>query len=373
MTSSLLSKKLAFSLKNSLFLFLYYCTISLQAQQLAAYHDNQGRFYIFDNGRTIQAEYLPVKSFSIGGTCLLYADSRNNLKMYYKGNITTLEVNSPDHFIALDYLAVYNIGGIVRIIENGKVTTVTTHAIQYQAEDSVVTFYDADRELLAVYYKGRIQMLEDGLAGKPFNNFKSGDNLVVYVSSRTRDLKIFYQGQNRIIESFISGGSFKAGRDIVAWVNLSDLKFRIFYRGDVFEAEEFTPGSWQTGDGIVAYVDNTGSFKLFSDGETTDISSFAPDFYEVHNRLVIYGEQGYLKVWYNNRSYTLETYIPPDWKAEWNTVVYRDLNRNVKIFSKGESRVLTYDLAEDIELYRDVVVVNKGMNNHNVYYRGKKY
>ena len=367
------SKRLAFLLRNSLSLFLLFCFDNLPAQQLAAYNDNQGKFYIFDDGRSIQAEYLPVDSFSIGGTCLLYTNNRNNLKMYYKGNITTLEVNSPDRFEALDYLSVYNIGGIVRIIENGKMTTISTHAIQYQAEDSLVTFYDSVRELLAVYYKGRIQMLEDGLAGKPYNNFRSGDNLVAYVSSRTQELKVFYQGQTRVIESFLSGGSFIAGRDIVAYVNESDLKFRVFYKGEVFLTEEFRPESWQVGDGIAAYVDNTGSFKLFEDGETVQISSFAPDFYQVRNGLVIYGEQGYLKVWYKNRFYTLETYIPAEWKANWNTIVYRDLNRNIKIFSRGESKVLTYDLAEDIELYRDVVVVNKGMNNHNVYYKGKKF
>jgi hypothetical protein len=365
---------LAFSLWNRVFILsLFACCSHLTAQQLASFSDNQGRFYVFDNGRIMEAEYLPVKSFSIGGKCLLYTDSRNHLKMYYNGAFSTLEVNAPGRFEALDYLSVYSIGGIVRIIENGKVSTISTNSISYQAEDSLVTFYDVSRSLLAVFYKGRIHMLEDGLAGKPYNNFKSGDNLVAYVSSRTKDLKVFYNGQTSVIESFLSGGSFKTGRDIVAYVNQADMKFRVFYRGEIFQVEDFPPESWQMGDGLVAYVDNTGSFRLFIDGETVSIASYAPDFYQVRNRMVIYGEQGYFKVWYNNRSYTLETYIPDDWKANWNTIVYRDLNRNVKIFSKGDSKVLTYDLAEDIELYRDVVVVNKGMNNHNVYYRGKKY
>lgn len=366
-------KKPVSLLRNTILLFLVCCFNSLPAQQLAVYHDNQKRFFIFDDGKTIQAEYLPAKDYSVGGTCILYTDSKNNLKMYYKGEISTLEVNSPDKFEALDYLSVYNIGEIVKIIDNGRITTISTRAVRYLAEDSLVAFYDQNREMLAAYYKGKIHMLEDGLAGRPVVLFHSGDNLVAYVSSRTRDFKIFYLGESRIIEPFLSGGSFKAGRDIVAWVNQSDLKFRMFYRGETYLVEEFPPESWQVGDGISAYVDNTGSFKLFSGGEVVSISSFPPDFYQVKNQLVIYGEQGYLKVWYDNKAYTLETYIPSDWKADWNTIVYRDLNRNVKIFSKGESKVLTYDLAEDIHLYRDVVVVNKGMNNHNVYYKGKKY
>ena len=190
------SKRSASSLWNRvLFIILIAGYGHVNAQQLAAFHDNQGRFHIFDNGRTIEAEYLPVKSFSVGGKCILYTDNRNHLKMYYKGAVTQLEVNAPTRFEALDYLSVYSIGGIVKIIENGRTITISTNSIKYLAEDSLVTFYDASKELLAVYYKGRIHMLEDGLAGKPSNFFKAGDNMVAYVSSRTQVFKVFYLGQ----------------------------------------------------------------------------------------------------------------------------------------------------------------------------------
>jgi hypothetical protein len=345
------------------------------AQPLAAFHDNQGRFFIFDNGKIIEAEYLPVKEFSVGGRCLLYTDSRNRLKMYYKGAISTLSLNAPERFEALDYLAVYSIGGIVKIIDEGREFTVSTNAVDYSAQDSMVTFFDLSRQLLAVYYKGRIQMLEDGLVGNMANQFRSGDNLVAYISSRTNNFKIFYGGENRIIEPFLSNGSFKAGRDVVAYINNSDQQFKVFYRGEIIPAEDFPPESWSVGNGICAYVDHTGTFRIFNNGEISDISSVKPDFYKVEDQMVIFGEDGYFKVWFKDRIYTLETYIPQqnNWLADWNTIVYLDINRNVKIFSKGEHKVLTYDLAESVKLYRDVVVVNKGMNNHNVYVGGKKY
>ena len=148
MTSSHRSKKLASSLWNRItVLLLLIFNNTLQAQDLAAFHDNQGRFHIFDNGRTIQAEYLPVNQFSVGGDCILYTDNRNNLKMYYNGEVSTLEVNAPDQFVALDYLSVYNIGGVVKIIDNGITSTISTNSIDYQAEDSLVTFYDRNRSV----------------------------------------------------------------------------------------------------------------------------------------------------------------------------------------------------------------------------------
>jgi hypothetical protein len=352
---------------------LEFVFFSLSAQQFAAYHDNQGYFYIFDKGKTIQAEYLPVKNFSIGGQCLLYVDNVNHLKMYYRGKITTLEVNEVSRYEAKDYLSVYSLGGIVKIIENGQVTTISTHAVDYVAEDSMVTFYDLGQHMLAVYYKGRIHMLEDGLGGRVQLVFKASDNMVAFVSLRTGDLKVFQNGQTQVILPFVQGGSFKTGRDVVAYVAPSEQNFRVFYKGTEYVLEDFPPASYQVGDEMVAYVDNTGSFKVFSDGETTQITSFPPDFYQVRNKMIIYGEQGYFKTWYENNPYLLETYIPRKWLADWNTIVYQDLNRNIKIFANGDTKVLTYDLAEEIYLYRDVVVVNKGMNINNVYYKGKKY
>jgi hypothetical protein len=176
-----------------------------------------------------------------------------------------------------------------------------------------------------------------------------------------------------VILPFVSGGSVKTGRDVVAYVAPSEQNFRVFYKGTDYVLEDFPPASYLTGDDIVAYIDNTGSFKVFSDGETTQITSFPPDFYQIRNKMIIYGEQGYFKTWYNDNPYLLETYIPGKWLANWNTIVYQDLNKNIKVFTNGNTRVLTYDLAEEIYLYRDVVVVNKGMNINNVYYQGKKY
>lgn len=304
---------------------------------------------------------------------MLYVDNQNHLKMVYQGEVTTLEVTGVSQYEALDYLAVYSIGGIVKIVENGKVTTVSTHSVKYMADDSLVTFYDMTQQLLAVYYNGRIRMLEDGLTGRSGNTFRTADNLVAWYSPRSAELKTFWLGQIRSVESFSPTATFKAGRNLVAYVSPSDQQFKVFYKGKLQELEVFPPQSYQTGDDLVAWVDNTGSFRVFADGEIREISTVAPDFYQIRDKMILYGEKGYFYVWYEGEPVLLETYIPTDWQAEWNTVVYRDLNKNVKVFSKGISKVLTYDLAETIALYRDLIVVNKGMNNCNVYYLGRKF
>lgn len=353
--------------------FLLILVIPLSGQELAAFEDNQNRFYIFDDGVITQVEYLPVKSFKVGGNCVLYVDNMDHLKMYYNGEISTLEVNRVDQYHALDYLAGYSFSGVVKIIENGVVSTITTNAMQYYPEDSLVVFYDRSRSLLAVYYKGNIEILEDELAGKSYSGLLCGDNLIIYVSDVANDLKAFYLGETIILEPSFLGNHYKPGKDIIAYISDSDQKFKVFYQGEIYILEDFPPVSYQPGDGIVSYTDHNGTFKVFSGGDKYEISGSMPDFYQVRNRMIIYGEQGYFKTWHNGQVYTLENYIPADWEADWNSIVYWDVNRNLKVFSNGENKILTYDLIRDIQLYRDVIVVNKGMNNCNVYYKGDKY
>jgi hypothetical protein len=352
---------------------LLFSGISLYSQHLAAFHNNLGYFFVFDHGEIKQLEYLKANGHSIGGNCMLYKDSRNRLKLYYNGEVTELEVNNISDFTALDYLAVYSYAGIIKIIENGKVNTINTHALHYYAEDSLVAFYDDAQSFLAAYYKGKIFLLEDGLVSYPPSSFRCGDNIIAYISNRTGDLMVFYQGHTFSLEPFVSESSFNAGKDIVAYINPADQKFKVFYKGKTYTIEDYPPISYKVGDGIVAYVDNTERFKVFDGSQVIDLSNSVPGFYDVQNRIVVFEEQGYFKTFYKTRLYELENYIPVKWKAQWNTIVYIDQNRNIKYFRDGENRVLTYDIVEDIELIRDLIVVNKGLNNYNFYYNGRKY
>lgn len=353
--------------------WLFGSLLPASGQQLAVFPDNQDHFYIFDDGISRQVEYLPVKSFQVGGTCILYVDNQNRLKLYSRGNVSMLERNAAGQYQALDYLAVYSFAGVVKIIQDGEVVLLGNRINRYMAEDSLIVFYDGGQEWLAAYYKGSTMVLEDGLAGRSFDGLVAGDNLAAWVSAISNNLKVFYLGETITLEPFYSGNRYKAGRDILGYVSASDQKFKVFYKGDLIVLEEFPPASYVVGDGIVAYTDHTGRFKVFSDGQVQEISSFSPDFYTIRNRIILFTEQGYFKTWYKESTYVLEHYMPSEWKASWNTILYRDINGNLKLFRDGESRILTYDIVETVDLYRDVVVVNKGMNNCNVYYKGQKY
>ena len=343
------------------------------SQKLGAYTDYRDRFFIFDDGKSIQAEDLKVESFSIGGTCVLYVNNQGNLKLYQDGLIVKLEPGGVTNYLATDNLAAYTIFEKLKVIENGRSVTLSTRCPLYDIEDSLIVFYDKNLASLRIYYDGDIQDIESGLMGLPVSNLKCGDNIVAYISSLSGDFKVYYRGENHIILDHVDNLSFKAGKDLVAYINPLDGTFHVYYKGQDYEIENFSPTSFKTGDGFVAYVDNSGIFKAFYRGSVIEISDFAPDTYLAEDNLLVYTESGYFKVFYNGQRYEVEGYVPRNFEMDWNTVAYVDNTNRIWLFTKGEKKFLINDLINSFNLYRDLIIMNVKVDRNIIYYNGKFY
>lgn len=356
-------------------LLVFICFISMEAkpQHLGAYTDYNNHFYIFDKGKSIQAEDLDIQSFSIGGECVLYINNQGHLKLYYEGSIIKLEAGGVTDYVATDHLAAYTIFERLNIIEKGQVATLSMRCPLYRVQDSLIVFYDKNMESLRVYYEGSIKDIESGLVGLPVNYLSSGDNIVAYISSRTKDFKIYYKGVNNTILQNVSGLPFKAGKDIVAYVNSIDNTFHAYYKGEDSQLEAFPPKMFQAGDEFVAYVDNMGFFKVFYQGTLIEISSYAPDGYVIEDNLILFTEGEYFKIFYKGKVYEVEGYIPRNFKLDWNTVAYVDNTNRIWLFTDGEKKFLMNELVNSFDVYRDLIQVNVKVNRNMIYYQGKFY
>jgi hypothetical protein len=344
--------------------------IHIPGQDLGAYSDYTGNFFIFDQGKSIRVENYNVESFKIGGEYVLYKNSSGNLMMYYKGNKTMLLKSGVTDYFATDCLAGYSIFSNLEIIWNGKVYDASYRFTSFQAQDSLVSFYDKNKEMLRVFYNGKIYDLESGLIGFPISKWASGDNTVAYVAGNSKDFKIWYQGQSFTVIKNVSNVKFKAGRDIVAYTDESDKSFRVFYKGNTFELESFEPQSFKVGDGFVAYVSTTGDFKYFDGGDVITISSFAPTDYFTEDNLLAYIQDGYFYAWYNNQPFEIEAFVPAVYKMDWNTIAYIDNTGRFWLYRDGEKKYLTNELANSYTLVRDMILMNVKVNRNLIYYKG---
>ncbi len=347
--------------------------IVIQAQHLAAYTDYRNCFYIFDRGKSTQVEDLDVQSFAIGGECVLFVNSQGNLKLYFQGAVYKLESGGVTEYYATDHLAAYTIFNRLCVVENGQSVTLSTRCPLYQVEDSLIVFYDENKAALRVYYNGNVEDIESGLMGLPLTHLASGDNIIAYISSRYRDFKIYYNGENRTMLRNVGNLAFRAGKDIVAYVSSLDNTFHVFYKGEDTQLEDFPPKSFRTGDSFVAYVDNTGIFKIFYKGHLVEISTYAPDGYYAEDNLVLFTEGPLFKIFYRGEVYEVEAYIPRNFKLDWNTVAYIDNTNRIWLFTNGEKKFLTNDFVNSFEIYRDLIVMNVKVDRNRIYYKGKFY
>jgi hypothetical protein len=343
------------------------------AQDLGAYSDYRGHFFIFDHGKSIKVEDIQVQSFAIGGECVLYIDSQGHLKIYRNGLVSNLEVGGAAKYYATDHLAVYQIfDQLVVVIDNIPVTLCRRCPV-YDVQDSLIVFYDDDSKSLKIYYKDTVSEIESGLIGMPITSLRSGDNIIAYISSRTKNFKIWYGGENHTILYNIDRINFKAGRDIVAYTNNLDNTFHAWYKGADYKLDEFMPKSFKVGNGFVAYVDYSGEFKVFYKGEITLISNYAPDDYFTDDNLLVFTEYNYFKVFCKGKTYELEGFVPKNYTYDWNTLAYLDNSNRIWVFTGDEKKYLTNDFIESFNIYRDMIIMQAKVDRNIIWYKGNFY
>ena len=124
---------------------------------------------------------------------------------------------------------------------------------------------------------------------------------------------------------------------------------------------------------MVAWVDNLGKLKLFDNGEVTTLSTYEPQYYSVHDRVIVFEEQGFFKTFCNGQVYVVERYEPQPYLIDYNTIAYLDENRFVKIFQNCQTTPISFIPVKEISLIRDLVIYVEGVNKTKVYFNGQAY
>ena len=357
----------------SALLFIFTANIFSQSYNLAGFHNYQKHFIIFDDGKTVDVENLPVQSFQVGGNCLAYIDNAGKFKVYYKGEIILLTNLLISKYYATRNLLVYEMFGQLYVFDNGKKQMLTSNVYRYAVGDSIVAFINANTNSSHAYYKGKIYNLENALTGNPINDFEAGDNIFAYFNDNTKFFKVFYNGNLEDVAQTNDLITYKAGLNTIAYVDKSMGTFHAFYKGSIIDLDDFEPKSYQVGDNIIAYITSLEEFKVFDGGNIETLSDFEPNAYYVTDSLIAYDEQGYFKVYYNGQIYELENYIPQHFQMQQSTIVYIDLNGWLKSFSAGKHFTVTKDIVKLFQLTYNTILINTTVNTVKVYFNGKLY
>jgi len=341
------------------------------SQPLAAYHNYNRQFVIFDNGRKKSVENVPVKSFQIGKTCVAYISNSGQFKVYYKGEVKTLAVANVEKYYATRNLLFYFVYSQLYVFDNGKTQMLSSNVNSFAIGDDLVAFYNNNKKASYAYYDGELIEIERSLTGAPITKFAAGDNIFAYFNDNTKYLKVFYEGELQNLLQSNGQISFRAGKNIIGYVDHSQNSFHVFYKDEIYDLEDFRPKSFIVGDDILAYVDNTGSFKVFSEGEVYTVSSFEPDTYKLKDNLVVFTELEYFKVFYKDEAYELESYIPENFQMKDGVIAYLNVNGWLKAFVDGKLITVTKDLVRSFVLTYDLVYATTSVNTVKIFYKEK--
>ena len=157
--------------------------------------------------------------------------------------------------------------------------------------------------------------------------------------------------------------SIKTGRTAIPYLDNS-RSFKIYYKGSVRSVNVGFTNAFYATDNLVAYL-NQKSLNVFDRGVTKNLAGVC-DQYFVADSLVLFLDsyKGEYRAYYNNETYTVESYIPDSvlshLKVSDNIIAFDNFANQFRIFFHGaliaqeDYQVASFDAGRNTVAYVDV-------------------
>ena len=250
-----------------------------------------------------------------------YNDYRKYLQAFDSGQVHQVE-----------YLQVqsYKIGGnAIAYVDNRSDFKIFYNGRSYMQLNAIDFSYSVSNNLVS-YKVGSVLYVFDQGEKKTLSYYNNGltslnDSLLVYYDDSKYSMSIYYNGKDTELESsFLEPPRLvKTGPNVVAWVNQSGF-FKVFYHGKISTLDNVTPVSFEVGRDIVAYVDDyTRNFHLFYYGDTARAEEVAPDSYSMGYGIMAYTDyENNFRVFFDGKTQRLLSSKPDFFSVKGNVIVY---------------------------------------------------
>lgn len=362
-------------MRNVLLLFGLLMSGLLHAQPYSGFTNVRQEFHVFDNGVTHRVEGLLPISYKIGKAGIAYLDNQRIFKIYRDGAVNVVNDLFTTEFDVSDNFILYRSANIISVIDQGEVVLLSKLSSKYLLGDSLVFFYDLNKQTFNAYSHGKTTELETFLnLGENDLKFDStvkvSDNIGAYVNFNDQ-FKVFYNDQLETLESQ-AVKKFEVGRNTLAYVDINNI-FKIYHKGQTFTIDPFAPKSFMVGDDVVAYQSYDGYFKIFYNGNLHTLGYYEPR-YEVKDWVVSYQDlNGFFKVFHNGTQTMMDNYYPDKIVMGYNSAAYVNKANVLRLFSNGKVYDVTTMNILDMRLDYDVLQYKVGFNAFRFFYNGEFY
>lgn len=354
---------------NTLVIILAFSFLGL-SQDVFPYIDNIGYMRSFQNGKTVQVEYLEPNDIKYSEKLIAYIDNKNDFFIWDGTKKEKLASLANGYQIGYNICA-WNTGPIVSVWDNGKKQTLTRFGRNYVVSDSLVVFEDLRDNAIRAYYNDSIYDLFYSVQ-RPMFPTSVGSNTVAFV------------GNGDIHYSFMSGKileigvindpvEYATGANKTAFNDPFHQSFAVAHYDEIVDVERIMVTDYKAGWDLVAYRDLNDNLKCYINGEIIDLSNYSARSYEVFRNMVVWNEAGLLFAFDGENKYEVANYIPEEYKVRDGIVAFRNQNGGVSVLDNGEIKIISNLRDAPFEVNGSTVRVQVNRGNFLFYKDGKTW
>ena len=336
-----------------------YAVIS-SAQDIAPIMTDLDRFVVFDRGRFKEIEPRRPLHLVVAGDRIVYTDDRGALKVYADGKATTVNGARADTLLGSNVQVMLLDGTRSGIVRATGPLMLSEDAGDVSVSDSLVAWHDRGTGSLNVCWRNTIFPVADIARDSERPQWQLGRNTFTCYDHAARKILMFYRGKLDVLCDSSDVGRVSCGGDIVAYFDGGEQRFCAMERGGRVVLEEVPPIDFKAGDGLIAYNDVTLAFKVHQRGGTHRVLDHMPTQYWVRDSTIVFVDGGMLWTVEQGEAVVIEEYVPEQWSIHQGTIVYLDLNREIRSFQHGhrdllsrEARIARFDHFGNTVRYRN--------------------
>lgn len=233
---------------------------------------------------------------------------------------------------------------------------------------NTVLFID-DKNVLRAYYNNRTYELADAWNA----SFDVSRNLAVYRLNNI--VKVFDHGKVTDLSYYI--GSYSLQDNLVAFDDDNHLALKVYQNGEITEVETTQLSkvqNFKAGSNLIAYINGIGRFRVYYEGEKSDLAPTAPVSYDVAKDVVAFIDYstGYFKSFINGKLFKLDEFAPLSYKCGDNMVAYIDKDENFRIVANRSIKRLEAG-KPDFYTIKDKIMAYFFNNSFVAFTNGQKY
>lgn len=374
-------------------LFTIYSTFYVDAQNMGAFLDRRGHFFVYDNGVVSKQEFLPIRFFKVGGDCVVYENIKGEYIVYGKGKSQKFTAfTSPDELHFSENFMLTRMAGLLTVITHSQAKTISLrNRVEVAGGNENIDVYSkerkkfitqalddgsfgfGDRMIAFVDYDDRFKVFEGAekkeIEFDPPLSYAVSDDMVAYIDE-TNQLKLYSDGESEII--FNDFVNYRVGNSYLFFV---DDSYQLVYVDpktleQTYLAEDVL--DYIIGDNVFAFLDYYDAFFVVENGKAIELFDYPPDNYAYYGDMLYYEDaQGISHVRYKGKDFPLEVYPLNKVQFYDDIVVYIDREGYLKGVYEGMPFHLTNEQVTQFDLQFRVIVYQTGNQDFHIYHNGK--